>query len=535
MLQLRPKERTLGNILREQAARIPDRVALKFKQQQYTYKQLNDTANRLANAFLELGLAKGDRVCIMLPNSPQFLFVWFGLAKAGLVEVPINLAYKGDLLQYIIEHSGARALVVSDQLLGRITLVQEALPYLERIIVLETEPQGRLKYGQGLKIPAEDFSRLLTAPADEPRIEVINTDLGGLMYTSGTTGPSKGAMMTHNYLVLIGMDNFQHRRAWEDDVFYTCLPLFHANAQGLTTVPALLGGCPLTLGERFAPASFWDEIRAYGATHFNFIGAMLSILWKVPPDPKDAGNPARVGMGAPIPANIHREAEERWGVTLLEGFGLTETGIIAYQPFDGPRPGSFGKAIEHYEVKIFDENDEEVPDGEIGEIVLRPHRPHSVMEGYYKMPEKTLEAFKNLWLHTGDFGRRDADGYLYFVDRKKDAIRRRGENISSFEVERAINAHPAVAESAAVGVPSELSEDEVKIYVVLRPGQNLPPEELMDWCGERMAYFMIPRFVEFVETLPKTPTERVEKYKLRQSPINENTWDREKAGYKIKR
>ncbi len=229
------------------------------------------------------------------------------------------------------------------------------------------------------------------------------------------------------------------------------------------------------------------------------------------------------------------EVEKRFGFKCLEGFGMTEIGIPVHVRVNDRRPGSCGKVLDIYEIKLVDDEDNEVPVGEPGEIIFRPREPFTMMLGYYNMPEKTLETYRNLWFHTGDLAKKDKDGYFYFVDRKKDALRRRGENISSFEVERAINTHPAVLESAAVAVQSELAEDEVKICVVLKPGATLTPEELIKHANDRMPYFAVPRYVEFMESLPKTPTERVQKYLLKQAGVTPNTWDREKSGVQVTR
>jgi crotonobetaine/carnitine-CoA ligase len=528
-----PRERVLGYLLEKRAQTHADKPFLLFKEQRVTYREMNETVNRVANALLGLGVAKGDRVCIMLPNCPEFLYMWFALAKIGAIEVPVNTAYRGDFLSYIINNCEAKLIVLDEQFVDRFKFVQNDLYTLEKVVILkQQETLGKFE----LRYPVIDFDDLYRGSPDNPEIFVTNTDLMAFIYTSGTTGPSKGVMIQHNYFVLMGEDNLAARGAQENDIFYTCLPLFHANAQGLTTMPVLVGGLTLALGEKFSVGTFWDELKRYGATQFNAIGAILAILWKQPKTPAERDHRVRVCFSAPVPPYVLEKGQERWGIKyLMEGFGLTESGIIAYSPLKAPRAGSFGKALPYYEVKIVDDNDEEVSPGVVGEIVSRPLRPYSMMAGYYKMPEKTVDAFRNLWFHTGDYGKQDEDGYLYFIDRKKDAIRRRGENISSFEVERIINSHPRVAESAAVGIPSDLSEDEVKICVVLKPGESLVPEELLEWCKERMPYFMVPRYIEFMGELPKTPTERVEKYKLRNAGVTPNTWDREKVGFKLQR
>jgi crotonobetaine/carnitine-CoA ligase len=291
----------------------------------------------------------------------------------------------------------------------------------------------------------------------------------------------------------------------------------------------------MVLLDRFSASRFWDEIRHYGATQFNYLGAVMPILAKQPERTDDMDNPARIALGAGCPAAVMDDVERRFGIKCLEGFGMTEIGIPVHVRVDDRRRGSCGKPMDIYEMKLVDDLDEEVPAGEIGEIVFRPSVPFVMMSEYYKMPEKTLEAFRNLWFHSGDLARKDEDGYFYFVDRKKDALRRRGENISSFEVERVINTHPSVLESAAIAVRSELAEDEVKICVVLKAGETLLPETLVRYANERMPYFAVPRYVEFMNALPRTPTERVQKYLLKEAGVTPNTWDREKAGVEVER
>jgi crotonobetaine/carnitine-CoA ligase len=325
------------------------------------------------------------------------------------------------------------------------------------------------------------------------------------------------------------------REGGKDDIFFTFLPLYHFNAQCLTTVTTLIAEAEMVLSDKFSASRFWDEIRKYKATQFNYLGAVIPILAKQSPKPDDLDNPVRVGFGAGCPQAVMDEVEKRFGFKCLEGFGMTEIGIPIHVRVNDRRPGSCGKVLDIYEIKLVDDEDNEVPVGEPGEIIFRPREPFTMMLGYYNMPEKTLETYRNLWFHTGDLAKKDKDGYFYFVDRKKDALRRRGENISSFEVERAINTHPAVLESAAVAVKSELAEDEVKICVVLKPGAALTPEELIKHANDRMPYFAVPRYVEFMESLPKTPTERVQKYLLKQAGITPNTWDREKSEVQVTR
>jgi crotonobetaine/carnitine-CoA ligase len=336
-------------------------------------------------------------------------------------------------------------------------------------------------------------------------------------------------------IYLSALEYIKAARAQPDDVFFTSLPMFHANARILCVYPAMLLGTKVVVYERFSASRFWDRLKKAKATVFNSLGAMANFIYNQPRKPDDADNPARVCMAYPMPKEIYEDFEKRFNLKVVEGYGLTELAIITYNPWDAPKVGSCGKATKSFEVAIVDENDFLVPAGVAGEIVARGRVPWATALGYYNMPEKTVELFRNYFTHTGDAGYLDEEGYLYFVDRIKDYIRRRGENISSFEVERTINAHPKVAESAAISVKSELAEDEVKIVVVLKKGEKLTPEELLAFCEPRMPYFAVPRYVEFVESLPKTPTDRVQKNLLREAGITANTWDREKAGYKVKR
>jgi crotonobetaine/carnitine-CoA ligase len=524
--------RVLGELIEDRVKRNGDKIFLRFKDQNFSYREIDRFSNRCAHAFMNLGIAKGDKVSIMLPNRPEYLYIWFGLAKIGAVEVPVNTSYKGEFLRHIVDQSDSRVFVVAEEFLDRLKLIENDLNKLEKVVVLGD--LQRQKIGQ-FKIPMmgwEEFFNNSEAPVD---VVVHPWDPISIIYTSGTTGLSKGALGSHNFWIVCAEKMLEYRDGKKEDIYLTFLPLYHFNAQVLTTVTVLIAEAQMVLLDRFSASRFWDELRHYGATQFNYLGAVMPILAKQPGKKDDADNPARIALGAGCPQAVMDEVEKRFGIKCLEGFGMTEIGIPIHVRVDDRRRGSCGKPMDIYEVKLFNDFDEEVPTGEIGEIVFRPLAPFVMMSEYYNMPEKTLEAFRNLWFHTGDLARKDEDGYFYFVDRKKDALRRRGENISSFEVERAINNHPKVLESAAVAVQSELAEDEVKICVVLKPGETLTPEELIRYANDRMPYFAVPRYVEFMESLPKTPTERVQKYLLKQAGVTLNTWDREKAGVQVHR
>lgn len=524
--------RVLGELIDDRAKRNDGKIFLRFKDQKFTYDEIRRYSNRCANGFQKLGINRGDKVSIMLPNCPEFLYVWFGLAKCGAVEVPVNTSYKGEFLRHIVDQSDSRIFVIAHEFLDRLELIEDDLKKVEKVLVL-----GGIQKEEaaGLKIPMMSFEEFFNDSEDPVDVKVLSSDPISIIYTSGTTGLSKGALGPHKFWIVCAEKMLEYREGGKNDIFYTFMPLYHFNAQVLTAITTLIAEAQMVLAERFSASRFLDDVRYYGATQFNYLGGVIPILAKQPPKPNDLDNPVRIAVGGGCPAAVMEEVEKRFGIKCLEGFGMTEIGIPIHVRVNDRRPGSCGKPMDIYEVKLFDDQDNEVPAGEVGEIVFRPREPFIMMLEYYNMPEKTLEAFRNLWFHTGDLAKRDADGYFYFVDRKKDALRRRGENISSFEVERAVNSHPSVLESAAVAVPSEVGEDEVKICVVLKPGAILAPEELIKHCNDRMPYFAVPRFVEFMKSLPKTPTDRVEKYKLKQAGITANTWDREKAGVQVTR
>jgi crotonobetaine/carnitine-CoA ligase len=523
----------IGSIFEDGAKKYGDKIALSYENKQFlSYLELNDTVNRIANSFAELGVQKGDRVAMFLPNSLEIVLCWFAANKLGAIEVPINLANKGDFLSYIINNSESTVLVVDEKLLSRIQFVEKDLNYLKHIIVWSEKGKPSLP---SMKFHMHSFEDLLKGSSTSPEVEVKKRDPVSMIYTSGTTGPSKGVLSPAGEALMAAEEYIQVMRCTQNDVFYTCLPLFHANAQFLCILPALLCGSRAVIYERLSATRFWKQIQESQATIFNSLGAMAPFIYNQPECPEEKNNPVRACMAAPMPANIYKGFEERFQLKVIEGYGLTETGMITYNPWDAPVIGSCGKPTPNYEVKIFDEDDNELPPNTLGEIVVRSKAPWTMSLGYYKMPEKTVEAFRNFYFHTGDAGVMDENGYLYFRDRVKDYIRRRGENISSFEVERVFLGHPDVAECAAIAVKSEHAEDEVMVIIVPKEGKTLSYEEMMEWCIPRMPYFAVPRYVLFEDQLPKTPNEKVQKNILRERGITPNTWDREKAGYKVTR
>jgi crotonobetaine/carnitine-CoA ligase len=518
-----------GKILEDKAKMNAGKVALITAQEQITYDQLDARVNRVGNALVAMGVQKDDKVCVMLPNIPEFLYVWWGNAKLGGVTVPLNTALKGEGLAYIINHSDAETIVLDHRYLSVLEDIRAGLHRLKRVIVLG--PQGK----SALRLPGKaiDFGELLTAPATSPVQEVWSDDIDSIMYTSGTTGLPKGVIHRHSRcyggFVLPIMTDYT-----AEDVVYNALPLCHIGGQNMVWM-ALVTDTTVVMAERFRASRFWDDVRQYGATFTLFLGAMMPILHKQPPHRADGDNPLRIALSAAAPRSIWDAFERRFNVKIVELYSQTEGGfLINTEAQKKGKVGSMGKAGTAFEMRVVDNSDQELPPGVVGELIYRP-AGGAVLTEYYKNPEATAEKTRGGWIRSGDLVYRDTDGYFFFVDRKSDFMRRRGENISSFEVEKIVNGHPKVLESAAYALPSELGEDEVMLAIVLQPGERLEPQELLQYCETHMAYFMIPRYVRFVAAFPKTATERTMKYQLRAEGVTPDTWDREAAGYKIMR
>lgn len=521
------EDATLAALLSRRARERPHRPFLRMSGAEYTYERFNATCNRLAHGLAALGVSAGDLVTVMLANSPQFVFTWLALGKLGAVEAAINSGFRGAGLASTLELAASRVVVTEESFLEPLASVRGSLAGLETLVIVGRPGRARSLFPE---CEVRAFEDVLAGEDGDPEVSVRASDLGMLLFTSGTTGRSKACMLPHSYAVHQGELMARHLELRQDDVLYTPFPLFHIDAATLTVAPAIVLGATAALGTRFSASGFWPEVRSLGATVFDFMGATLTMLWKQPPAPDDREHAVRLAWGVPLPAWA-AEFEGRFGLDLVEVYGSTDAGVCIFQPLGEPRrSGSCGRAVFPYEIRIFDDQDREVPPGETGEMVIRSERPWTMMQGYYRMPEETVAAFRNLWFHTGDLAYRDEDGWFYFVGRTKDMIRRRGENVSAFEVEEVVTGHPAVLEAAAVGVPSELTEEDVKVLVVLRPGHRLDPRDLIDYCEQRMARFMVPRYVEFLDALPRTPTEKVEKHRLREAGVTAATWDRQSAG-----
>lgn len=521
-----PSVRTVPELVEKRAEELSDVPLVRFREQTYTYAEIDDQSNRMANALLDHGIEKGSNVAVFLENSPEYLSLWFSLAKIGAVMVPINVDHHGETLSHILEDCDPDMIVIDESTRENYETVRDEFQdELPELTIAETKGTGYHRFD-------ETFPEYTN---QAPTVSIDPGDAMGIIYTSGSTGEPKGVILPHYSYLNTGWE-FSHNvlDIDEEDRLFTTLPLFHCNAQQTTVIGAMLAGTDFVLAAEFTPESFWKEIREHDVTVFNYIGGMIPLLYKLDKEPEDHENPAKYGIGAAAPVEIIEEFEDRFGVTLIEGYGLTETATVATinQP-DSRRLGSIGKSLSYTTVDIVDTDDTPLPPEETGEIVVRPDRPNTMMKRYYGRPSETVDAWQNLWFHTGDLGYKDEDGYLYFVDRKEYAINKQDEVISSFEIERAIAEHHKIQEVSVFGVPNERGNEDIKAVIVPRPDVELTPVAVMRHCEQRLTYFKQPRYVELVPELPKTPTERVKKYKL-QDRDNADAWDREN-GYELMR
>jgi len=512
----------LAELLVQRAQEDPSRVFLRTGEGAYTYADMARRSRRLANGLALLGVRSASSVALFMTNCVDEVALFFAIAELGAVAIPLNTALRGSSLSHTLRLTRCPIVIADDSLAGELDAVLDDLSDLHEIIVrgdsFKHDPARR-----GLRYSS--FDALASDHVHDPMPEADDLDAAMMLFTSGTTGPSKACVLSHRYLQRQGQLHVKYLGITGADVLYTPFPLFHIDAVTLTLVAALTIGATAAIGTRFSASRFWEEVVDFDATIFNFMGATLTILWKQSPSPLERQHRVRLAWGVPMP-EWHREWRERFGFRLYEVYGLTDAGVPVYEPLAGERrPGSCGRVIDEFDVAIGGDDGDLLSVGDVGEILIRPREAGTVMSEYFAMPVETLEAFRGLWFHTGDLGRLDEDGYLYFLGRKKDSIRRRGENISAFEVEQIVVSHPAVFEVAAIGVPSELTEEDVKVYVVVRPGQELSAPELLAYCEERAASYMVPRYIEFLPELPKTPTLKVEKFRLRAMGPTAATWD----------
>jgi carnitine-CoA ligase len=533
---------TVPDLLDHRLSADPDGPFLDCCGTPYTAAEVDREANRIANALAELGVRHGSTVATLLENGPAAVLAWFATHKLGAIAVPLNTALKGTLLQHQLSDSGTTVIIAQDDLAERSAETLDGIDSVRHLVVVG-DPSGMS--GRRLGATVHAWSELLTAAATRPEALVRPADLGTIVYTGGTTGPSKGCALSHNYHLSIARQIATSWQRTEDDVVWSPLPLFHFNAISCMLTGTLLSGGHAALARRFSVSGFWPEINRHRVTIASLLGSLAVLVARADDHPEarnsgaaGANSSLRLVTGGPMPPEIDQIYRERFGIaTFSSGYGTTEASLISWlPPGHPPRAGSAGIVnSDAFIVKIFDDDDREVPAGRDGEIVCRPRAPHVMSEGYWKRPAATVAAWRNLWFHTGDIGRVDGDGYLYFVDRKADYMRRRGENISSWELEKVFHEHPDVNDVCVHAVPSEVSEDDVKATVVLRDGASLSEEALCRWAIDQLPYYAVPRYFEFRAELPLSSTGRATKQLLRDQGVTAATWDREAARVTMER
>ncbi len=512
----------LWALLRRQAASAPDSLLLTCGGERLTFADAEKLAARVAAGLIGTGLGRGDRLAILADNGIDAVIAWFGANAAGIVDVPINTEARGEHLRYLLEDSKPTALLASAARLAEIARMGGPLP--ELAIVLD----GR---GDDSRLQAYDrvvsFTDVRNSDAEPGELDLIERspgDLATIMYTSGTTGPSKGVMLPQGYYPGFARVMIDHYGLRPDDVVYVAQPLFHVDARWML-VSVLASRASMVLGGKFSARTFWKEIREVRATHFLYIGTMMWILHKQEESPDDGAHPPLTAVGSSTAWEIRADFEKRFNVTLYEAFGMTEGATMIVNDPSGRRDGSVGRASRLVEVSVVNELDEALPVGSEGELVLRPRYPNVMMQGYWNRPEATVERWRNMWFHTGDLARLDEDGFVYFLGRVKDSIRRRGENVSAWEVEQALALHPEVLEAAAIGVHSDVGEEDVAALCVVRPGGRVTHAELHAFVAQDLPRSAVPRYIEFVPSLPKTPSERIAKAEVRLRGLSDAAWD----------
>lgn len=513
--------------------RGPDFDFIDYSGDKYTLGFLDTQSTSLAHGLRAAGARPGECVVSVLDNCVEQLVLLFACAKIGAIHVPLNTAYKGEYLRHQVADAGATVLIAEQEYVDRLIAIEDGLPEAEVLLV-----KGEMPIGGAKRLTLRSLEEAYL-PTEEPTgFRPKPSDLAMLIFTAGTTGPSKGCMISQNYVCNMARQLMTVLEYEEDDVIWTPLPGFHLNQYTATVLSSMMAGGRAAIFPRFSVSKFWDEVERTGATVTQILSSMVRLLAEAPDD--DAmlrcRGQLRIAAGAPFPPELQQVWRDRFQPKYVRGpagYGLTECALVTSVGLEGERPPTAsGRHNDYFDVIIVDDDDREVAAGEAGEILIRPRRPHVMFEGYWRRPAETMKVLRNFWFHTGDIGKFDEDGWFYFLDRKKDYLRRRGENISSMEVEGVLGMHPAIQEVAVHAVLADL-EDDVKATIVLVEGVSLSEEELCRWSAENLPYFAVPRFIEFRETLPKNPVGRVLKYELRDQGVTEATWDREKSGLEL--
>lgn len=513
-----PHERVLPVILARQAQKYPAKDLLVFGSERWSYEDAVQEASRAAHSLLNAGIGKGDRVAIVCSNRPEFLKIFLGCAWIGAVAVPINIAMRGQQLAHVFQNSSPKLLVIEQDLLPALASVSDHTILPPCAWIIGDRIDGLPGHISASLLPTSSES---AAPADIEPGETV-----AILYTSGTTGPSKGVCCPQAQLFWWGVCSARALQIQEGEVLITTLPLFHTNALN-AFYQAMLNGCTYVLLPKFSASRFWGAVREYRANVIYLLGAMAAILLAQPEKQDDKNHCVRVGLGGGVPERFHARFLNRFNIPLVDGYASTETNFVFSSAIPSDHPGSMGYLSGGAEARIVDRHDAPLKDGEAGELILRSSEPYLFASGYFNMPEKTVEAWRNLWFHTGDRVVRHPDGHYEFIDRIKDSVRRRGENISSWEVEQVLLTHPAIASCAIYAVPSELGEDDVAAALQLKEGCSLSPEEFVSFCEGKLATFAVPRFLRFVAELPLTENGKIKKVVLRDAGKTDDMWDRE--------
>jgi len=522
---------TIGALLRERALSDGERPFVEpFGGRAHTYAEVWESVQQTARGLAAVGVRPGDNVVLMLRNGLDALLTWFGANLLGAVDVSLNTALRGPTFEHAMNLVQARHLVIGAEFLPMLRASEQALPHLETVLVIGADVSALAP----VRWPLLDFYQV---QGDAPEVswpEVAPQDTACIIYTSGTTGPAKGVRMPHAQVMLVAHQTVRHTRVTRDDIYYSFHPLYHMAGKFMQVLACAVAGAKLVLDDSFVPAQWLQRVRDSRATLGGGHGPMLEMIYAQPPSPQDRQHRLRTLCSAPFPRHIALEFEERFGVRGVEVWGMTEVGIPLWSSLEQPlRAGSCGKVdTDWFEFAVVDPvTDAMLPPGEVGEFVVRSKQPWTLMQGYVGMPEKTVEAWRNLWFHTGDLGYLDAEGNVYFADRVAERIRRRAENVSAYDIEVAAQAYPAVAEAAAIGTPSEFAgDDDIRLCVVLKVGAQLDPEALLRHLAERLPHHMVPRYIEPIENLPRSATHKVQRAQLRREPLGPQAWDRKAHG-----
>ena len=514
-------DRTLPDILKRQAARYAHKLLIASPTRSITYAQAPDIAARCAGRLASAGVQAGDRVIVFLPNCMDLIELWLGAAWLGAVLAPINTAFRGEQLRHALTVAEPALIVTDRQLLEHLR---------DPIVLAAADTRIRVTDATDTTVLNSELTADPLPPLGEPLAAhpAQPSDPLAILYTSGTSGPSKGVTCPHAQFFWWGVLTGEALDITSDDMLFTVLPFFHTNP--LNTIwQALLVGATFSFGERFSASRFWSQAREAGATVTYLLGAMVHILLKSPPGAEDRAHRIRVSLSPATPAELVEQFQQRFGIRLIDGYGSTETNLVMSTVSGDYAPGTMGRVVSGFEVRIVDANDCDVPTGIPGELVVRHSEPFSVATGYFGNLEATTAAWRNLWFHTGDRALRDERGIYHFVDRKKDAIRRRGENISSWEVEQALLSHPNISNTAVVGVPADVGEEDVMAFIVPHAGNIPEPDAVIRFLEQRIARFAVPRYLEFVDELPLTENGKIKKYVLKERGVSSTTWDRDQG------